>query len=157
MACCPYKDPAKRAELKADAIWDTEGALKLSASDIYSASAERSAWYQALQGVFAKFDYIAVPTAQVFPFDVRQPWPKEIAGRRMDTYHRWMEVTLPWTLSSCPALSMPVGFGKAGLPMGIQLIGRPRDDLGVLRLARAYEQERDWVGRHFPHAMNSAW
>lgn len=114
---------------------------------------ERSAWYQALLGVFKQFDYIAVPTAQVFPFDVNQPWPKQIAGREMDTYHRWMEVVFPWTLSGCPAISVPVGFGPQGLPMGMQLIGRPRDDLSVLRLARAYEEERDWVGKRLPSAM----
>jgi len=148
-----YRDPAKRALLKADAIWEIEGALKLSGEDVFAASAERSAWNQALQQVFGTYDYIAVPTAQVFPFDVREPWPKEVAGRRMDTYHRWMEVVFPWTLSGCPVISVPVGFGQAGLPMGMQLIGRPRDDMSVLRLARAYEQERDWVNRHLPQAM----
>jgi len=148
-----YQDPAKRALLKDTAIWEIEGMLKLSASDIYAASMERTAWYQALLGVFKDFDYIAVPTAQVFPFDVNQPWPKQIAGREMDTYHRWMEVVFPWTLSGCPAISVPVGFGPQGLPMGMQLIGRPRDDLSVLRLARAYEEERDWVGKRLPSAM----
>lgn len=148
-----YQDPAKRALLKDSAIWEIEGMLKLSASDVYAASMERSAWYQALLGVFKQFDYIAVPTAQVFPFDVNQPWPKQIAGREMDTYHRWMEVVFPWTLSGCPAISVPVGFGPQGLPMGMQLIGRPRDDLSVLRLARAYEEERDWVGKRLPSAM----
>lgn len=148
-----YQDPAKRALLKDAAIWEIEGMLKLSASDIYAASMERTAWYQALLGVFKDFDYIAVPTAQVFPFDVNQPWPKQIAGREMDTYHRWMEVVFPWTLSGCPAISVPVGFGPQGLPMGMQLIGRPRDDLSVLRLARAYEEERDWVGKRLPSAM----
>jgi len=148
-----YKDPAKRALLKSDAIWEIEGALKLSGEDIFAASADRSAWYQALERVFSTFDYIAVPTAQVFPFDVREPWPKQIAGRQMDTYHRWMEVVFPWTLSGCPAISVPVGFGAKGLPMGMQLIGRPRDDVSVLRLARAYEQERNWVGQHIPQAV----
>ncbi|WP_280919542.1 amidase [Cupriavidus sp. AcVe19-1a] len=148
-----YRDPAKRALLKPEAVWEIEGALKLDAGDIYAASAERSAWAQALQQVFARHDFIAVPTAQVFPFDVREPWPKQIAGRQMDTYHRWMEVVFPWTLSGCPVISVPAGFSRDGLPMGMQLIGRPHDDLGVLRLARAYEQERDWVGRHLPRAM----
>ena len=78
---------------------------------------------------------------------------KQIAGRDMDTYHRWMEVVFPWTLSGCPAISVPVGFGPQGLPMGMQLIGRPKDDLSVLRLAHAYEQERDWVGGRLPQAM----
>ncbi|MGO4329806.1 amidase [Cupriavidus sp. 2TAF22] len=148
-----YQDPARRALLKPEAIWEIEGALKLGAADIHAASVARSAWYQALLGVFGTFDYIAVPTAQVFPFDVNATWPKQIAGRAMDTYHRWMEVVCPWTLSGCPVVSLPVGFGAEGLPMGMQLIGRPRGDLSVLRAARAYEQERDWVGGHLPRAL----
>ncbi|MNN40234.1 Acylamidase [compost metagenome] len=96
---------------------------------------------------------MAVPSAQVFPFDVKQPWPKSIAGRQMDTYHRWMEVVVAWTLSGSPVISVPVGFSAEGLPMGMQLIGRPRDDLGVLQLAAAYEQARDWVGSRLPPAM----
>ncbi|WP_454727556.1 MULTISPECIES: amidase [Cupriavidus] len=148
-----YRDPARRAQLKPEAIWEIEGALTLRATDLHAASVERSAWYRALLGVFRTFDYIAVPTAQVFPFDVDETWPKQIAGRAMDTYHRWMEVVCPWTLSGCPVISVPVGFSARGLPMGMQLIGRPRADLSVLRLARAYEQERDWVGQHPPRAL----
>jgi amidase len=58
----------------------------------------------------------------------------------MDTYHRWMEVVVPGTLSGCPVISLPPGFNEAGLPMGIQLIGRHRADLEVLRIAHEYEQ-----------------
>jgi amidase len=58
-----------------------------------------------------------------------------------------------WTLSGSPVISVPVGFSAEGLPMGMQLIGRPRDDLGVLQLAAAYEQARDWVGSRLPPAM----
>ncbi|WP_454056509.1 amidase [Cupriavidus sp. Marseille-Q8015] len=148
-----YRNAATRAQLKPEAIWEIEGALPLTATDLYAASTERTAWYQALQRLFATFDYVAVPTAQVFPFDVTQPWPRTIAGRTMDTYHRWMEVVVPWTLAGAPVISVPVGFGEQGLPMGMQLIGRPRDDLGVMQLAYAYERERDWVGRHLPPAL----
>lgn len=148
-----YRNPATRAQLKPEAIWEIEGALNLTASDLYTASTERSAWYNALQRTFATFDYVAVPSAQVFPFDVKQPWPKSIAGRQMDTYHRWMEVMVAWTLSGSPVISVPVGFSAEGLPMGMQLIGRPRDDVGVLQLAAAYEQARDWVGSRLPPAI----
>jgi amidase len=62
----------------------------------------------------------------------------------MDSYHRWMEVVAPGTLSGCPAISLPAGFsppglGAAGLPMGVQIIGKPRADLAVLRIAHLYE------------------
>ncbi|WP_404994673.1 amidase [Cupriavidus pauculus] len=150
-----YTNPTTRAQLKPEAIWEIEGSLDLKASDLYAASVQRSAWHQALQRTFADFDYIAVPTAQVFPFDVDQHWPKSIAGRDMDTYHRWMEVVVAWTLSGCPVISVPVGFNAEGLPMGMQLIGRPRDDLSVLQLAAAYEAVRDWVNDRLPPALES--
>ena len=148
-----YANPSTRAQLKPEAIWEIEGSLDLKASDLYAASVQRSAWYQALLRTFEQFDYIAVPTAQVFPFDVDQHWPKAIAGRQMDTYHRWMEVVVAWTLSGCPVISVPVGFNAEGLPMGMQLIGRPRDDLSVLRLAAAYEKVRNWVGDRLPPVL----
>ena len=58
----------------------------------------------------------------------------------MDTYHRWMEVTIYATLAGLPAISVPAGFGPDGLPMGLQLIGRPRGDRALLVLAKAYEE-----------------
>ncbi|MCY1372975.1 Glutamyl-tRNA(Gln) amidotransferase subunit A [compost metagenome] len=103
--------------------------------------------------MFDEVDYLAVPSAQVFPFDAKLDWPKQIAGRPMDTYHRWMETVTPWTLAGCPVISVPVGFNGAGLPMGMQLVGPPRGDLAVLRLAHAYGQARNWVEDRPPAAL----
>ncbi|ALA18258.1 MULTISPECIES: amidase [unclassified Chelatococcus] len=135
-----YDDPAKREQLKFAVRWEIEGGQRLSAYALYEASTVRSAWYASVLRLFERFDYLALPTAQVFPFPIEEEWPKAIAGRTMDSYHRWMEVVAPVTLSGCPAVSVPVGFNAAGLPMGMQLVGRPRDDLSVLQLVRAYEQ-----------------
>jgi Asp-tRNA(Asn)/Glu-tRNA(Gln) amidotransferase A subunit family amidase len=77
-------------------------------------------------------------------------WPREVAGVAMDTYHRWMEVMVPATMASLPAISVPAGFNADGLPMGMQMIGRPRPDLAVLQLAYAYEQATQWVQRRPP-------
>jgi amidase len=67
-------------------------------------------------------------------------WPREVAGRTMDTYHRWMECTLYATFAGLPAISVPAGFHANGRwPMGLQLIGRPRDEAGLLRLAAGWE------------------
>ena len=57
--------------------------------------------------MFDKYDFLVLPTAQVFPFDANISWPKEIAGKTMDTYHRWMEVVVPGTLSGCPVINVP--------------------------------------------------
>jgi amidase len=148
-----YADPGKRARMKPEARWEVERGEKLSAYDLSDASVERTAWYHAVCSLFERFDYLVLPSAQVFPFDADVHWPREIAGREMDTYHRWMEVVVPITMSGCPALNVPAGFNAAGLPMGIQLVGRHHDELGCLQLAHAYEQATGWIDRHRPHLL----
>lgn len=143
-----HADPAKRDLLKPEARWEVEGGLARSAMEIHQANQTRSAWHVRLLELFETYDFLALPSAQVFPFPVEEHWPREIAGRAMDTYHRWMEVVVPGSLSGGPVISLPAGFNAAGLPMGLQLIGRPRDDLGVLQLAYAFEQAAgDWLTR----------
>lgn len=148
-----WENPQTRGLLKPEAIWEAEGLQHLSAYDVLRASEERSAWYQAVLRLFEEFDFLAIPCAQVFPFDKNLDWPKTIAGRAMDTYHRWMEVVTPWTLAGCPVMSIPVGFNAAGLPMGMQVIGPPQGDLAVLRLCHAYEQSCDWVNQRPPELL----
>ena len=146
-----YQDPKRRDLLKPEAIWEVEQGLTRTAHDIYRASVARSDWYRAALALFEGFDFLALPSAQLFPFDLHSRWPAEIAGRTMDTYHRWMEVVVPATMAGLPAVSVPAGFGGAlGLPIGLQLIGRPRADHAVLQLAHAYDQATDWVRRAPP-------
>ncbi|WP_280952798.1 amidase [Salinicola sp. CPA57] len=134
-----YADPASRALLKPEARWEIERGLRLSAQAIHVANVQRGDAYRAWSALFERFDYLAMPSAQVFPFDVETHWPHEIAGRTMDSYHRWMEVVIPASMLGAPAISLPTRSSDAGLPMGFQLIGKPRDDWGVLQLARAFE------------------
>ncbi|NRB56369.1 MAG: amidase, partial [Salinicola sp.] len=134
-----YTDPATRERLKPEAQWEVERGLRLSARDIHAANVQRGDAYRAWSALFERFDYLAMPSAQVFPFDVETRWPREIAGRTLDSYHRWMEVVVPASMLGAPAISLPAGTSDGGLPMGFQLIGRPRDDWGVLQLARAFE------------------
>ncbi len=150
-----YDNPEKRKLLKPEAVYEYEGSLKYSAQDIYAATGKRSDWYRKLLTVFETYDAVAVPTAQVFPFDKTTHWPKEIEGKKMDTYHRWMEVVTHWTMSGCPVVAVPAGFDPAGRSMGIQLVGKPRGDLELLRLAHAYEQENDWVNTHRPKLLDA--
>ncbi len=142
-----YADPAKRELLKPEAHWEVENGLRLSAMDVYQATVARSDWYRAIQRLFERYDYLLLPSVQVFPFDKNLHWPKEVAGRAMDTYHRWMEVVIPATLSGCPVANVPVGFNEQGLPMGLQIIGRHQADMAVLQLAHAYEQATQWYRR----------
>src|SRR5512146_41573 len=140
-----YKDASKRKLMKPEAQWEVEGGLKLSALEVYNASRARSEWYVAVQKLFEKYDYLLLPSAQVFPFDASVHWPKSINGVAMDTYHRWMEVVVPASLLGFPTINVPVGFGTQGLPMG-----RHNADFAVLQMAYAYEQATDWVRGHLP-------
>lgn len=146
----PYADPARRELMKPEARWEVERGAALTAYQVADAAIERTAWYHAVCRLFERFDYLVLPSAQVFPFDAALHWPREVAGVAMDTYHRWMQVVVPVTMSGCPALNVPAGFSPAGMPTGIQLVGRHHDELGCLQLARAYERATGWIERHPP-------
>ncbi|HEX3760525.1 MAG TPA: amidase [Kofleriaceae bacterium] len=145
-----HTDPARWARIKPEARWEIERGARLTAYELADAQTERTAWYNVVRRLFDRFDYLVLPSAQVFPFDAGTHWPRQIAGRDMDTYHRWMEVVVPITMAGSPALNVPAGFSPDGLPMGIQLVGRPHDELGCLQLAHAYEQATGWVARRPP-------
>jgi amidase len=151
-----YADLAKREKMKPEAQWEVENGLRLTAEDVLRASEVRSAWYTAVLPLFDRYAALLLPSAQVFPFDVQLRWPHEIAGRTMDTYHRWMEVVIGPTMAGLPAISVPAGFSPGGLPMGLQVVGAPRGDVAVLQLAHAYEQASRWVQRRPPPLLSSS-
>ena len=145
-----YQPIENRGKIKPEAIWEIENGLSLKAVAVYQASIDRSAWYQKLAELFTQYDYVLLPSAQVFPFDAALHWPGEVAGKTMDTYHRWMEITVPGALSGCPIANVPVGFDSRGLPMGMQIMGPATQDLTVLQMAHAYEQASGWTKRTPP-------
>ena len=132
--------PNWREKVKPEAQWEYDQSLDLTGNQLMKASATRTRFYQSMLSLFESFDVLAIPTAQVWPFDVKERWPQSIAGRTMDTYHRWMEVVLYPTFAGLPAISVPAGFNAQGLPMGLQLIGKPKGDFELLQVAHAYEQ-----------------
>jgi amidase len=133
-------DPNKHAQLKPEAQWEYDQGQGLTGPQVYAASLNRTRFYRHMVGLFERFDLLVLPSAQVWPFPAEWTWPREVAGRRMDTYHRWMEVVIYATLAGLPAMSIPVGFSDEGLPMGMQLIGPPQADRVVLEAAADYEQ-----------------
>ena len=145
-----YRDPAKRALMKPEAVFEVESGLKLSAFDITAASAVRTEWYGVVRAFFERYDYLIAPTAQVFPFDVDLHWPSEIAGQQMTTYHEWMKGMLPITMAGCPTLAVPAGFNAQGLPMGIQIVAPNHAELACLQLAFAYDEATRWSARRLP-------
>jgi amidase len=149
-----YNDPEKRPLMKPEAIFEVESGLKLSGFDVTAASAVRTEWYQAVRQFFEKYDYFIAPTAQLFPFDANLAWPKEIGGRKMETYHEWMKGVLPITMAGCPALAAPAGFNGQGLPIGIQIVGPNHADLSCLQLAHAYDLASGWTSKRLPRLLS---
>ena len=156
-----YDIPLFRAAMKPEAIYEVQGLISgadgnpaISALDTYLGAVKRTDLYQGFRQLFETYDYVVLPTAQVFPFDADVTWPRSIEGVQMSSYHRWMEVTAIGTLLNAPTLAMPAGFSSAGLPIGLQVIGKSHDDFSLLGLAHAWEKTTRWVERVKPALLH---
>jgi len=135
---------AQHTELKDSAQWELERGLGLSAMEVQRASAIRSDWYRRAVALFAQYDALILPAAQVWPFAIETPYPVRIGAHQMDTYHRWMHVSVPVSLIGLPCLAAPAGFGSSGLPMGFQLFGPRGADARLLSIGAAYHAATGW-------------
>lgn len=134
-------DVAKhRDRIKDTVIWNVEAGLALTGPQVAAAEARRTQLYHRVREFMTRYEFMVLPTVQVPPFDVTQPYVTEINGQRMETYIDWMRSCYYISSLGNPAISVPAGFTTDGLPIGIQIVGRHRDDWGVLQLAHAFEQ-----------------
>jgi amidase len=124
--------------------------LKLTASDIGRAERQRSALSARMREFFERYDLIATPTAAVPPFPLETWYPTEINGQPMANYITWVMLTYAFTVVGLPAISIPCGFTRDGLPVGLQLAGRWHDEATVLRAAAAFETAAPWTDRRPP-------
>lgn len=127
-------------DVKDTVRWNIDEARRRTLVDHATASAGHAALIERVRRFFEEYDVLALPTSQVAPFDVDVDWPREVDGHPMATYIDWMRTCCDITLTGCPAISMPAAFTPAGLPVGVQFVGRPRDDVGILRFARLWER-----------------
>ena len=138
-----------RSAMKPEAIWDIEAGAKLTGADIARAMMRHGALLERMRVFQEKYEFLVCAVNQVPPFDASLDWPKAIDGVPMENYVAWMKSAY-WISTTCrPAISVPAGFTPEGLPVGIQIVGRHRDDLGVLRLGHAFEQATG-VGKRRP-------
>jgi amidase len=128
-----------RARLKPEVIWNIEQGLKLTADEIGRAERARAALYQRVVAYFGNYDLLLTPAVIVPPYEVDQRYVEEVAGHRFDNYVDWLGITYAVTLTGCPALSLPCGFTKSGLPVGLQMVGRPYGDAELLGSAALLE------------------
>jgi amidase len=123
------------------------GAL-LTGHEIADARRQRSLLQSRFARLMQLYDFLVLPTTQVPPFDIGQEYVAEIDGVKMESYIDWMRSCYYITVTGLPAISVPAGFTPEGLPVGIQIVGRPHDDFGVLQMAHAFEKARGWT--HWP-------
>ena len=129
-----------RKDLKETLAWDIEQGVTLTGPEIGWAETERMSLFQRMHSFFEDYDYFICPVSQVPPFDVETRYIPEIQNEKMETFIDWMKSCYYITLTGCPAISVPAGFTPEGLPIGMQIVGKYRDDFGVLQLAHAFEQ-----------------
>jgi amidase len=128
-----------REQVKDTIIWEVERGLKLSAADIAHAQVLHSQAWDHMRIFLEKYEYFIAPSTQVPPFDVTQPYVMEIEGVRMKSYTEWMKCCWLISILENPAISMPCGYTPEGLPVGLQIVGRHRDEFSVLQMAYAFE------------------
>ncbi len=130
----------EEAEPDFSVIWNIEEGLKLAPEKIARAQALRSDLFHRMRRFLERYEFLLCPVNQLPPFPIDEEWPREVAGVRMSNYLDWMKSCYYITITSHPAISVPAGFTPDGLPVGLQIVGRYRDDFGVLQLAHAFEQ-----------------
>ncbi len=132
-----------RDQLKDTVIWNIEEGMKLDGPRIARAQAIRSDVYRRMREFMERYEFLLLPVNQVVPFPVTQAYIDEIDGVKLGNYIDWMKSCYYITVTSNPAISVPAGFtdDNPALPVGLQIVGRFRDDFGVLQLAHAFEQE----------------
>ena len=113
--------------------------------------AARLAWCQHPRTLFEKYDLLLTPTVACPAFGLGLDFPTEVAGRHVEPM-MWTPFTFPFNLTGQPAASVPCGFTKGGLPIGLQIVGRRFDDATVLRAAAAFERARPWTRARPPVA-----
>ncbi|MFB4274979.1 MULTISPECIES: amidase [unclassified Nonomuraea] len=129
-----------KSGLGPNTAWNVEQGRKVTGADLARAEVARSRLYQRMAAFFDTYDVLIAPVSQVPPFPVEHPHVSEINGRRLPDYLAWMRSAYWISVLHSPAASVPAGFTGDGLPVGVQIVGRPFEDARVLRVARAFEE-----------------
>ena len=141
-----------RDEMKPEAVWQIESGNKLSGSDVANAMTRQGELMERMRRFQEKYEFFICAVNQVPPFDASINWPREIEGVKMEHYIEWMKSAYWITPTFCPAISVPAGFTDDGLPVGIQIVGRYREDFAVLQVAHAFDRATGF-GRRRPQIV----
>lgn len=141
-----------RDQLKPEAIGEIEGGLALTSAQVAEAMVQHGQLLERVRLFQEKYEFLLCAVNQVPPFEASLDWPKAIDGVKMEHYVAWMKSAYWITVTFRPAISVPAGFTPEGLPVGLQLVGRYRDDWGLLQMAHAFEQATR-IGERRPGAL----
>jgi amidase len=136
-----------RGELSPEIVHYSERGLSHTAREIALAELARSKLYQSMVKLFQSYDLLITPTVMVPPFDVRQRHVMEVEGVALPDFFAWLRLTLAITVTSCPAISVPCGFTANGLPVGLQLVGKPRGEAALISAAALFEAEHSNIAQ----------
>jgi amidase len=129
-----------RHQMKDTAVWNIERGLALTGAEIIEATRQHSRVFDRFRAFMERYEFLIAPCNQVLPFSIDMPYVTEINGVRLDNYLDWMKSCFRITMTAHPAISVPVAFSQGGLPIGMQIVGRTRDEFGLLQLSHAIEQ-----------------
>ena len=133
------KLPKWKEQMQKGLVWNIEQGLKLSPEEIGRAEALRTTLWHRVRAFMETRELLILPTVAVPPFPVEQPYPTHINGKPLDNYTQRFFLTYGITVTGLPVISVPCGFTKSGLPVGLQIVGRRRQEAMVLRAAAAFE------------------
>ncbi len=137
-------------------VWNIKQGLSLTPEQIGNGEKLRTRLWHRVREFMETRDLLLLPTVAVPPFPVEQPYPTEINGKPLDNYTQWFFLTYGITLTSLPAISVPCGFTRSGLPVGLQIVGRRRQEAAVLQAAAAFEAAAPWAGQIPPVVSEAA-
>jgi amidase len=129
----------RRAQIKPEVVWNIEKGLALTMDEIARAEHQRVALAARALAFFEAYDLLLTPATIVAPYPVHQRYVAECAGTKFGNYVEWLAIAYAITLVCCPALSLPCGFTKEDLPVGLQIVGPPRAEASVLAGAKLIE------------------
>ena len=132
---------SKKDEILVDIVKNIEVGFEVSNDEIITAEKIRQDLFIKVDRFFEEYDFLICPTCSVLPFDIETPFVKEIDGVACKTYIDWFAITFALTLTSCPIISLPVGFSSHGLPVGIQIVSKPRQEDKLLAFAKVLEEK----------------
>jgi amidase len=136
-----------RSQMQPGLVWNVDQGLALTPREIAEGEKLRTVLWQRVRQFMESYDVLICPTVAVQPFPVEQPYPTEINGKPLDNYTQWFFLTYAISLTGLPAISVPCGFTSSGLPVGLQIVGRRRQEAAVLQAAAAFETAAPWVDK----------